>query len=461
MTSSPKRAHVFWWKDLERWIVPALQHSAKLPDGWSLVRIGDLVKQVTDKVKVEPNIEYKLAGVRWYGEGVFHRETVMGSDSSATYLMPLIPGAFIYNRLFAWKESFAVVPDELNDCLVSNEFPQFLVNSERLLVRYLYQFCMSKSTLRAVNKASIGSAAVSRNRFKEEFFLNIKIPLPPLSIQTNIVDRWQQAQKGIAAAREKVRLKELEIIESFLSNLGFVLPKISDRKRSLAVWWQDFERWSVSYNQAAVSMIDLAKGKYPLVCMGTVLKMLQYGTSEKANTSGEGVPVVRMNNIVDGELDFSKMKHVVLTAKTINSLLLNKGDILINRTNSKELVGKCGVFQIEGDYVFASYLIRVRVDNRKILPEYLAYVINSPLGRQQVDALSRQIIGQANINSQELRSLQIPMPPLEVQNVIMKLVTEGRTEIAKHREIAQQKSLESKAEVEAMISGTKKIDLLQ
>ena len=77
-----------------------------------------------------------------------------------------------------------------------------------------------------------------------------------------------------------------------------------------------------------------------------------------------------------------------------------EGDILINRTNSKELVGKCGVFQAEGEYVFASYLIRVRVDNSRVLPEYLAYAINSPLGRQQVDALSRQIIGQANINSQ-------------------------------------------------------------
>ena len=126
MIASPKRAHVYWWKDLERWIVPAQQHSDKLPDGWSLVRIGDLVKQVTAKVKVEPNNEYKLAGVRWYGEGVFHRETVKGVASSATYLMPLIPGAFIYNRLFAWKESFAVVPEESSDCLVSNEFPQFI-----------------------------------------------------------------------------------------------------------------------------------------------------------------------------------------------------------------------------------------------------------------------------------------------------------------------------------------------
>jgi len=459
MTASPTRAHVFWWKDLERWIVPAQHYSSKLPDNWSLVRVGDLVKQVTEKVKVEPTAEYKLAGVRWYGDGVFHRETVHGIDSSATYLMPLIPGSFIYNRLFAWKESFAVVPEELSDCLVSNEFPQFKVNSERLLVRYLYLFFMCKSTIKAVNKASIGSAAVSRNRYKEEYFLNVLIPLPPLSVQQTIIDRWQQAQAVIAAAQEKAQFKEREIAKRFLRKLELSTSISVVGRRAFAVLWQDFERWTVSYNRATGGMIDLAKGKFPFVSMGAVLEMLQYGTSEKANVKGEGLPVIRMNNIVDGELNLSDMKHVVLPAKTKTALLLKKGDILINRTNSKELVGKCAVFQVEGEYVFASYLIRLRVDRNLVLPEYLAYAVNSPIGRQQVDALSRQIIGQANINSQELRSLQIPLPPLEVQKEIMNLVTEDRTEIGGIRKAAERLALESKTDIEAMILGTKQVEL--
>lgn len=174
----------------------------------------------------------------------------------------------------------------------------------------------------------------------------------------------------------------------------------------------------------------------------------------KKSNSAKTTSAIRMNNIVDGELNLSDLKHVVLPEKTKNALLLRKGDILINRTNSKELVGKCGVFQEEGEYVFASYLIRVRADNRRILPEYLAYAVNSPLGRQQVDALSRQIIGQANINSQEIRSLLIPLPPLEAQQEFMEYVAEGRAEIARTREAAQRLAQESKAEIEAMILGT-------
>lgn len=83
-----------------------------------------------------------------------------------------MPDALIYNRLFAWKPSFAVVPSELADCFVSNEFPQFLPDAKAVLPEYLYLFCVRDSTIRAVNAASTGSAAVSRNRFKEAEFLD-------------------------------------------------------------------------------------------------------------------------------------------------------------------------------------------------------------------------------------------------------------------------------------------------
>ena len=75
-----------------------------------------------------------------------------------------------------------------------------------------------------------------------------------------------------------------------------------------------------------------------------------------------------MGNIVNGILDLSDLKHIELSKNEHVKLLLRKGDILFNRTNSKELVGKCAVFNEKGDYVFASYLIRIRTDNQKAAP---------------------------------------------------------------------------------------------
>ena len=134
-----------------------------------------------------------MAGVKWYGEGVFHRETVRGDGQSARWIWPLVPGVLIYNRLFAWKASFAVVPADLADCHVSNEFPQFMPDPAELLPEYLYLWCITDQTIRAVNAASTGSSAVSRNRFRDDFFLDFEIPLPPLSVQRKIVAAWEAA----------------------------------------------------------------------------------------------------------------------------------------------------------------------------------------------------------------------------------------------------------------------------
>jgi type I restriction enzyme S subunit len=124
MSANPGRAFVVLWHEMDRWVLSSgAILSRHLPAGWTWARVGELVRLVSRPVRVEPEHEYKLAGVKWYGEGVFHRETVKGSELSARWLTPLAAGALIYNRLFAWKASFAVVPSDLADCLVSNEFP--------------------------------------------------------------------------------------------------------------------------------------------------------------------------------------------------------------------------------------------------------------------------------------------------------------------------------------------------
>ena len=456
MNSIAPRAFAVWWKDFERWVIPtSLILRQSLPKGWERVRIGKIVRQVTERIKAEPEKEYKMAGVKWYGEGVFHRETVLGDAMSANQVTPLVAGALIYNRLFAWKASFAVVPPELADCYVSSEFPQFIPDSARILSEYLYLFCTREATIRAVNAASTGSSAVSRNRFKEEEFLNFEILLPPLNEQKAIVASWRKAQDEIAAAHERVKKRKVAIDARFFADLGLRSPTQGSMPKAFTVWWQDFLRWGVGFNYFYQSGADLTQGKYPVFDIGSLLELVQYGTSEKANTNNDGVVVIRMNNILDGELDLGNLKHLRLSKNEMGKLLLKDGDILFNRTNSKELVGKCAVFHAKGEYVFASYLIRIRVDSSKANPDFLVYVVNSPIGRQQINALSRQIIGQANINSVELRGLKIPLPPLAVQRQIMERVAAGREEIARERETADRLARDINAEVEALILGTK------
>lgn len=457
MITSPKRAHVFWWKDLERWIVPALQHSAKLPDGWSLVRIGDLVKQVTDKVKVEPNIEYKLAGVRWYGEGVFHRETVMGGDSSATYLMPLIPGSFIYNRLFAWKESFAVVPEELNDCLVSNEFPQFRVDRERLLVRYLYLFFMCKNTIRAVNKASIGSAAVSRNRYKEEYFLNVQTPLPPLYEQQEIIDCWQQAQTEIAATQTQSNNLEKQSKLNFLSVLGIAGHASTDKQRCFALPWAKVDRWSIEYLQRGCFGEGSFKWQYPCEPLSALCKGQSGGTPLTSNAAlwNGDIPWVSPKDMKIFRISDAQDHISEDAVKYSSAPMIPAKSILV--------VVRSGILQRYVPVAINDVPVSINQDMRaftvtdeRLLPEFLAYFLEAR--SDDLLSLVKWSTTVQSINREELEAYPIPLPPIQTQHRIVEEAERMRVEVNKMQESAKLQSETIKADIEAMILGTKKVD---
>ena len=165
--------------------------------------------------------------------------------------------------------------------------------------------------------------------------------------------------------------------------------------------------------------IRYAKPRYPLTKIGTLADFIQYGISERANTDGAGIPMIRMNNLQPLGWDLSDLKHIELEEPILSKYRLEPGDILFNRTNSKELVGKSEVFRQEGDWVFASYLIRVRLDSHCALPEFVSAFLNTEAGRIQIDQVSRQIAGMSNVNAEELKDLEVPLPPVAMQKEVL------------------------------------------
>lgn len=174
------------------------------------------------------------------------------------------------------------------------------------------------------------------------------------------------------------------------------------------------------------------------VRLGEILSF-QYGISKKLSDSGRGYPILRMNNIThDGKLDLSDLKFVELSKEEFKKYKLEKGDILINRTNSKELVGKTTVFNIEGDYVFASYIIRGRLKVDNIMPEFIALFMNSPYMKANFLDMARLAVQMANINAKELSRVLIPLPPLEEQKCIVAKLDELNKRIAEAKRLARE-----------------------
>jgi type I restriction enzyme S subunit len=175
----------------------------------------------------------------------------------------------------------------------------------------------------------------------------------------------------------------------------------------------------------------LAFPRYKLVSIGELEELLQYGCSQRATEEPIGVPILRMTNLRDGAWDLSDLKYVELTPDQLDTWRLAPGDIVLNRTNSKELVGKCEVFAEPGVWVFASYLLRLRVNTSRARPQFVSDFLGTRIGRLQIDRVSRQIIGMTNINAEEIRLLRLPLPPVEVQDELiarMNQAREGRRE---------------------------------
>ena len=166
--------------------------------------------------------------------------------------------------------------------------------------------------------------------------------------------------------------------------------------------------------------------KWEWTRLGGLTALIEYGTSEKASLDEKGVPVFRMNNIESGEVLQTNLKYVPSSIKDLPRLYLKTNDILFNRTNSFELVGKTGIFKGQSDkFTFASYLIRIRLFDSFVSPEYVNLAMNADYFRvTQINTEVTQQCGQANFNGTKLANTLIPLPPLAEQNRIVAKVNQ-------------------------------------
>jgi type I restriction enzyme M protein len=154
----------------------------------------------------------------------------------------------------------------------------------------------------------------------------------------------------------------------------------------------------------------------PRVEIDKLSSSIQYGINEAMNETGIGYKIFRMNEIIQGRMaDNGRMKCADISADEFAKYRLNKGDLLFNRTNSIEHVGKTGLFNLDGDYCFASYLVRVVPDTAKILPMFLAKMMNSSAFQAEAKGKASKAINQANINATVMRNIKVPTPSLPEQ----------------------------------------------
>ena len=162
----------------------------------------------------------------------------------------------------------------------------------------------------------------------------------------------------------------------------------------------------------------LGTEKWTFRPFGAFVKKSFYGTSSSTSDSGR-YPVLRMGNMQDGKLIHANLAYLNLDPESFEKFRLQRGDILLNRTNSLALVGKISIFDSDIESLTASYIVTYRVDKLRIDPAFCNFMLNTPHYQADINALARPSVSQANINPKTFRNeLVVSVPALAEQQRI-------------------------------------------
>jgi type I restriction enzyme S subunit len=236
-------------------------------------------------------------------------------------------------------------------------------------------------------------------------------PLPPLAEQTRIAQKLDEL------------LTQVDTLKARIDTIPALLKRFRQSVLAAAVSGQLTEEWRAqnsSLTSTAPSEIATsADFAWPEVSLSDVSRDFSYGSSAKSKPNGD-VPVLRMGNIQGGSLDWADLVFSS-DENEIKKYTLHAGDILFNRTNSPELVGKTAIYKGEQPAIYAGYLIRVRC-SEQLKPEFLNYCLNSPQGRHYCWQVKTDGVSQSNINAKKLAAFRFGLPKIEEQTEIVQRV---------------------------------------
>lgn len=306
-----------------------------------------------------------------------------GLKNSACNLLPA-GTVVIASRVGLGKVSITT-----REIAINQDLKGLIPLSEEIRPRYLFYYF--SAIAEQIVRAGVGATVLG---VTIEYLQGLEIPLPPKNEQDRIVQLLDEA-----AALRHLRTQADE-------RTAVAAPALFDEM----------------FGDPATNPKN-----WPLVRAGELMACCDYGTSTRASDQGQGIPMLRMNNVTEyGILALEDIKTVELKPTEIEKYRLKQGDVLFNRTNSRELVGKTGMWKGQFEAVAASYFIRVRFDSEREHPQHFTSFMNLPFMKQRLHGMAKGAIGQANINAQELKGIEIPLPPITLQRTFAARVAEIR-----------------------------------
>ncbi|QWZ80976.1 restriction endonuclease subunit S [Aeromonas sp. FDAARGOS 1414] len=456
-----------------------------LPEGWEWVKLGDIGYDHGQKTP-DSSFTYIDVGAINKEMGFIDSPTVMAASDAPSRARKIVKsGTIIYSTIRPYLLNIAVIDEDMSPEPIASTAFAIIHPFDGVLSRYVYRYLRSPCFVTYVENVQTGIAYPAIN---DKQFFNGIIPLPPTEEQHRIVakvDELMALCDQLELRSESQLAAHQTLVETFLATLtdSSDADELAQNWARLSTHFDTFFSTEASIDALKQTILQLAvmgklvpqdpsdepasalleriaaekaqlvkekkiKKEKPLPAISEDEKLFElplgwvwsrisesslfceYGSSEKTVSElSDGVPVLKMGDIQDGKVILGSHQVVSPKIDDLPNLYLKKGDILYNRTNSAELVGKTGMFDGDDDtYTFASYLIRIRCSIHNIRPEYLTLCMNSPLFRKtQIEPHIKQQCGQANVNGTLMKSMLVSIPPYHEQVLILQKIHELMT----------------------------------
>jgi type I restriction enzyme S subunit len=320
--------------------------------GWPVVQFGDVLTRIERKVTIDDTKEYATVGVRWYGKGAFVRERLLGGDIAAKQQAVIKAGDVVYNKLFAWKGSFAVADETVDGQLVSGEFPTYELDRARVDPTYLAYFFQTAELGLQAGRLSRGAAAISRLRLNPPQFWDLTIPLPPVKEQERLASLLGDAEAKLA---EALRLRR----EAAAEAAALVTSAIGSRLDAFPV-------------------------------TGTVGDVLtekpRNGWSAPCDNADGGVPVLSLGAVTGFRYRRTEYKRTSEVTDPDGHYWLRPGDLLVTRSNTEQLLGHAAIYNGEPTpCIYPDLMMRLKVDPEKADTRFVYYWLRTPDVRARIE----------------------------------------------------------------------------
>lgn len=359
---------------------------SRLPAGWTEAVLGELCLPVQKHdPRDQPTVQIQYIDIGGIvDQRIAETKSLLGTDAPSRARQLVKAGDTVLSTVRTYLRKTALVPPELDGATASTGFC-VLRPGRALHPRFLLHRVLETGFVSELSAMQTGS---SYPAVRDRKVLDRPIALPPLSEQRRIV----------------------AAIDEQLSRIDSADISVSDTSRRLGAF-------------GASVIAQATSGDWPVVALGQISSSMRYGTSVKCLPGADGPAVLRIPNIRDGRIDTSDLKFATVTRTELGDCFVVQGDLLFVRTNgSRDLIGRVASVAADDDLAFASYLIRARPDQERVDPQWLVLALSSPRARAEMQARAATTAGQYNLNLPSLRSLLIPLPPIDEQRTVMAAV---------------------------------------